>query len=75
MPQLNFYVPEEIEVKVRKAAKACGKSISAFLAELVKENVAKDKTWPAEFLSLAGSWQGDFPEVERLPPQDRDWSA
>ena len=72
MSQLNFYVPDEIEEQIKKAAKKEGKSISAFLAELVKSKF-KQKTWSDDFFSeLAGGWKGDFPDIERPESQERD---
>lgn len=72
MSQLNFYVPDEIEEQVKKAAKKEGKSISAFLSELVKSRF-KPKKWPENFFSkLAGGWKGDFPKIDRPKPQERD---
>lgn len=72
MSQLNFYVPDEIEEQIKKAAKKEGKSISAFLSELVKSKF-RPKTWSDNFFSeLAGGWEGDFVEVDRDKPQDRD---
>ena len=72
MAQLNVYVPDELESKVRSEASRRGQSISAFITEIVRKEVGGDE-WPAGFFDLAGSWQGDFPEIERLPPQERDW--
>lgn len=72
MSQLNFYVPDEVEEQIKKAAKKEGKSISAFLADLVKSKF-KPKTWSGSFFSeLVGGWQGDFPEIKRPKPQVRD---
>jgi hypothetical protein len=74
MAQLNFYVPDDVEDQVRRAAKRRGLSISAYLAELVKERVGDGSEWPVDFFDKTlGGWQGDFPEIERLPPQERDW--
>lgn len=74
MAQLNFYVPDEIEAQVRRAAKGRGLSISAYLAELVKERVGDGCKWPAGFFEKTlGGWQGDFPEIEDLTPQERVW--
>jgi hypothetical protein len=72
MSQLNFYVPDEIEEQIKKAAKKEGKSISAFLSELVKAKF-KPKTWSDSFFSeLAGGWDGNAPEIDRPKPQGRD---
>lgn len=71
MSQLNVYVPDELEDKVRKEAARRGQSVSAFIAELVRKEVSIDE-WPPGFFELAGSWVGDVPEIEDLPPQERD---
>lgn len=74
MAQLNFYVPDEVEDKIRHTAKSRGQSISAYLAELVKERVGGGNEWPVNFFEKTlGGWQGDFPEIEDLSPQERDW--
>ena len=72
MSQLNFYVPDEIEEQIRKAAQSEGKSISAFLAELVKSKFPSQQ-WSQDFFSsVFGQWNGDFPEIKRPLPQVRD---
>jgi hypothetical protein len=73
MAQLNIYVAEDLEDKIRKEAQRRGQSVSAFVAELVRKELSVDE-WPPGFFDLAGSWSGDFPEIEDLPPQERDWS-
>jgi len=72
MAQLNVYVPDDLEDKIRKEAVRRGQSVSAFVAELVRKEVSVSE-WPPGFFELAGSWVGDFPEIEDLPPQERDW--
>jgi CRISPR/Cas system CSM-associated protein Csm2 small subunit len=57
MSQLNFYVPDDVEKEIRLAAQNEGKSISAFLAELVKSKfpsqqwsrILYDCVWPVEW--------------------------
>ncbi len=71
MAQLNVDVPEELEVRVRNEALRRGQSVSAFIADLMRKEISVDE-WPPGFFELAGSWAGDFPEIEDLPPQERD---
>lgn len=74
MAQMNFYVPDEIEEKIKKEAKKNGKSVSTYIAELVKKHINGQSNWPkGYFESIAGKWVGDFPEIEELPEQERDW--
>ena len=71
MAQLNVYVPDELEEKIKSIAQQEGKSVSSFLAELVRERFAP-REWKKEFLKVFGRWEGEFPEIERLPSQKRD---
>jgi hypothetical protein len=55
MPQLHFYVPEQIADRVRQEAKAAGLSISQYLAEVVKRDLQPQ--WPADFFEkVVGGW-------------------
>jgi hypothetical protein len=72
MSQLNFYVPDDVEAQIRAAAKSEGKTISAFLAELVKANFPSPRWADDFFSSVLGKWEGEFPEIERVPPQRRE---
>lgn len=74
MAQLNVYVPDEIEEKVRKEAVRRGQSLSALIADLIRKEVNKGgDDWSKDFLELAGAWVGELPEIEKLAQQDRDW--
>lgn len=68
MSQLNFYVSGEIEERIRQEAKRKGKTISSFLADLIKSHFAKN---PEEkhFQKFYGKWQGEFPQAKDLPPK------
>jgi hypothetical protein len=72
MSQLNFYVPDDVEKEIRLAAQNEGKSISAFLAELVKSKFPSQQ-WSQEFFTTVfGQWSGEFPEINRALSQQRD---
>jgi hypothetical protein len=72
MSQLNFYVPDEIEEQIRVAAKKEGKTLSAFIAELVKRHFPENHAQENYFSQFFGAWEGDLTEVERPLPQKRD---
>ena len=72
MSQLNFYVPDDVEEQIKSAAKQEGKSVSVFLAELVKSKLPQKKWNDDFFKSIVGQWAGDFPEIKRPLPQRRD---
>ena len=65
MPQLHLYVPREIAREVKRRAEAKDTTVSAYLAELVKREVAD--AWPEDFFDeIVGGWKGT--PLER-PPQ------
>lgn len=70
MAQLNVYVSDDLEEKIKKEARRKGKSVSSFVLEAVKEKI-EPESWSKEFLSLLESEVTDFPEVEDLPLQKR----
>lgn len=58
MPQIHFYVPEAVAVKIKQRAEAAGLNTSRYVAELVKREVST--AWPAGFFEeVVGGWQGE----------------
>lgn len=57
MAHLTIYLSDEVEKRVRKAAKVAKVSVSKWVAERVTNSV--ETAWPPEFLKLAGA----FPEL------------
>jgi len=72
MAQLNFYVPDTVEKVIRAEAKSCGKSISQYLADMVKSWVRYDQWQKNFFKQVAGAWKGDKPEIESLDPEEHE---
>jgi hypothetical protein len=71
MPQLHFYVPDEIAAQLRAKAKAEGMSVSKYIASIIEREVGRG--WPENYFSeVVGSWVGDFPEIEDLPLEERE---
>lgn len=64
MGQVTIYLDNEIESKLKKAAKASKKSVSKWVAALIKEKVSTE--WPQNIVNLAGSWKEDFPSLEEI---------
>lgn len=65
MPQLHLYVPQPIAETIQRRAKAAGKSVSSYLAQLVEREIQEG--WPAGFFEeVVGGWRGD--PLQR-PPQ------
>jgi hypothetical protein len=63
MAQLTIYLPDDIESKARKAAKAKGKSVSRWIADQVLHSL--EDTWPKAVLDAAGAFP-DFPTLEEI---------
>jgi hypothetical protein len=63
MAHLTIYLTDDVERRVRKAAKAGKVSISKWVADQVAKSV--ETSWPPEFLALAGAFP-DFPDAREL---------
>jgi hypothetical protein len=63
MAQVTLYMDDDTVRRLRAAAEQAGLSMSAWLAQLVRERTRA--TWPAEVVALAGAW-GDLPTAEEL---------
>jgi hypothetical protein len=69
MAQVTIYLPDELERRVKQAARKAHKSVSAYIAELASKTMAQGR-WPEGFADLYGSWEGAFPEIEDEPPSE-----
>ena len=73
MPQLHLYVPEEIAEAAKARAEAAGKTLSAYLSEIVRDEVGGK--WPRSFFeNIVGGWKGSRlkrPRQPRLERRDR----
>ena len=63
MAQLTIYLPDAVESKARKAAKAKGKSVSRWIADEVLHSL--DDAWPKAVLDAAGALPG-FPSLKEI---------
>jgi hypothetical protein len=63
MAQITLYLPDDVENKARKAARAQKKSVSRWIADQIKHNV--EKSLPQSWIAAAGAFP-DFPDVEEL---------
>lgn len=71
MAHVTIYLPDAALLRLRKAAKRGGKSLSAFVLDLIEHRQPETK-WPREFVALYGSWQGPFPQPDDPPPDEVD---
>jgi hypothetical protein len=63
MAQITIYLPDDVERKARKAAKADGKSVSRWLATEVVRRL--DDALPQDVIDAAGAVP-DFPELSEI---------
>jgi hypothetical protein len=63
MAHLTIYLSDDVERKVRKAAKTARLSVSKWVADQVKKSV--ETSLPPQFLALAGAFP-DFPDASDL---------
>jgi hypothetical protein len=63
MAQITIYLPDEIETKARKTAKAKGQSVSRWIADQIVNTL--DQTWSKGVLDAAGAFP-DFPSADEL---------
>jgi hypothetical protein len=69
MPQLHLYLPKEIDEEVRRRAEMTGISVSRYLADLVRSQVADE--WPAGFFDeVVGGWVGEPLERPAQPQSE-----
>ena len=63
MGQVTIYLEQQVEEKMRMQAKVENRSLSQWIASLIKEKV--DNEWPDHIAELSGQWK-DFPNLEEL---------
>ena len=64
MGQVTIYLDNEIENKMKDAARANHMSVSKWVAVLIREKVSTE--WPQDVVNLAGSWKKDFPTLAEI---------
>lgn len=63
MAQITLYLDDELEARLRVAARSANLSQSRWVANLIAEKLHDE--WPATVVALAGAW-ADIPEAEAL---------
>jgi hypothetical protein len=72
MAQVTIYLPDELAERLRREAKKAGTSLSGYIASIANRKPGRTGRWPVGFEKLYGSWEGEFPEIEELPPDQRE---
>ena len=63
MGQVTIYLDDELETKMRSAAKSMHLSQSKWIASLIEKKVNKE--WSESVKNLAGAWS-NFPTLEEI---------
>ncbi len=64
MGQVTIYLDNNVETKMKEAAKSGHLSVSKWVARIIEEKIVTE--WPQDIVKLAGSWKDDFPTIEEL---------
>ena len=72
MPQLHFYVPDDVAKQIQEKAKAKNLSVSKYVAEMVQRETHSG--WPKGYFErVVGKWQGEpLERSEELPTEEQD---
>jgi hypothetical protein len=63
MAQVTLYLDEDTEIRMKRAAKDAGLSVSRWVANLIREKTAD--RWPESVREMMGSWP-DAPTADEL---------
>ncbi len=65
MSQVTIYLNNELEEKMKRAAKASSLSLSKWITQLIEEKISEE--WSQDIIELAGAWEDDdFPTLEEI---------
>jgi len=69
MAQVTIYLPGRLAAATRKHARRSGKSVSAWIADVLERETGA-RTWPAALLDVLGRGGADLVEPDDPPPED-----
>jgi len=69
MAQITIYLPDDVARRIKREAKRCKKSVSAFIVDLAHERRASP-VWPDDFFRLQGSCKGSLKVPDDPPPDE-----
>jgi len=64
MGQITIYLENDIENKMKTAAKTSHLSVSKWISKIIQDNISTE--WSQDIVCLAGSWKRDFPTLEEI---------
>jgi hypothetical protein len=71
MAQVTIYLPERLATAARKQAQRAGKSMSAWIADVLERETGT-RRWPKALVDVLTSGQGDIVEPDDPPPEDTE---
>lgn len=71
MAQLTIYLPEDLIREARERARSEDRSVSAWVAELVRRETT-NKQWPKSLVDLLERGGADLVEPDDPPPEDTE---
>ena len=69
MEQITIYLPEDVARKTRWLAKRAGKSIPAYIVEIIARETST-RGWPEDLIDLLHQGKGDLAEPPDPPPEE-----
>ncbi|MCK5674778.1 MAG: hypothetical protein KAH95_15470 [Spirochaetales bacterium] len=63
MGQVTIYLEDQIEIKMKSAAKSAELSLSKWIAGVIKDKISSE--WPVSVINLSGAWE-DFPSAAEI---------
>lgn len=63
MGQVTIYLEDNIEIKMKSAAKSAELSLSKWISGIIKDKISNE--WPSSVVDLSGAWE-DFPSVAEI---------
>lgn len=71
MPQLHFYVPDDVAEMLKRRAAQANQPLSRYVAELVKRDTGQG--WPDGYFEAISRGAGEAPLAHELsgPPEER----
>ena len=69
MAQVTIYLPDELIEEARQRAKNAERSLSSWVAELVRRETTTTE-WPKSLVDLLTRGGGDLVEPDDPPPED-----
>ena len=64
MSQVTIYLNNDLEIKMKRAAKASSLSLSKWITKIIEEKISAE--WSQDIIDLAGSWEDDFPSLKEI---------